>query len=696
MERWVLDTGKPLVLPLTNRQGVVRVLEQSTPAPAERLSSAQRPEGSLITSREFEPRPVTLKLELERPTDQWWDVTHDFGAPPSEAEGEGEVPGWTGTVRRCSSDGSAILPAIEDLASAVGSVQTAPGSVAGTLTRVLEDGRRLIFDILSVSWPDGPDWTPGYYLRDSTTVTLVFSCLPFARGQELELGSLVRPAGQRLAVLDDLQVPGDVPALARLEYSGATVDQRTLFYGIDRPDDASLATGVQLAATTLDRPAATTTTTVSGSVASQVVTRPATAYDAGWARIVSLRQSGVPLPLSGTYRVWGRVRSAADQALRLRWTSGVREQGMTVNPSVSAGVGVFALLDLGLVTAGGQLDGVVECATPLAEAVSLDVLLLVPVEVSGVLLAAPAGDGGELVVRDTGGSPSPTPLVGSAAQYGGSWVSLGTGGSDAVWDREVSGAQRTGAAGTWRLAGVPIATAASMRARATLAAVAGTPFDGHWHTLLAVGNTAGLQALATGGVAAAGGWAVGVAATGRPGSTNLRLWTVTAGSAPASVTGPNGAAPTVSVDLVVQSGRVSATVSNAFGPAATMESPVASPPGSGLHVAVIAHGGSSGSTAWIGDLSVTAGDSPPDVALAASQSTVIATGGASRTTSAGLAGPVVPMGDRPVLPVSGRAGRPVRVVAGGLRGRLDAQIDEAPTDPLTLTVHGTPRFLQVP
>lgn len=148
-ERWIIDTGRPLVLPLSARQGVVRVTEQATPNPPLRTQFAQRPEGGLPTSRERENRTITLKLELAPPTDQWAKVQHDFGAPPTEAQGDGDVPGWRGTVRRVDAGGSAIGPAISDLAAAVGALTSVGSeSVSGTLTRVLEDGERITFDVL--------------------------------------------------------------------------------------------------------------------------------------------------------------------------------------------------------------------------------------------------------------------------------------------------------------------------------------------------------------------------------------------------------------------------------------------------------------------------------------------------------------------------------------------------------------------
>jgi hypothetical protein len=232
-ERWIITPtgGAPIVLPHTPQLGGCIVTEVQTPAPAQRMQWAQRREGAAATVREYDNRDVTLKVQLFRPTDEWWGFTHDFASGTvidhaPETEGDGDLPGWTGTVRRAAGDGNPITPGIADLTAVV----AATAAHGGVLRRVLADGTAMTFDVVSAEMSDPPAWNLAFYIARSTTLTLRLTCAPFARGDEVKVGTKQKPAGQRFAVLDQLQVPGDVPAAARIELMQDNADQRGLNY----------------------------------------------------------------------------------------------------------------------------------------------------------------------------------------------------------------------------------------------------------------------------------------------------------------------------------------------------------------------------------------------------------------------------------------------------------------------------------
>lgn len=723
-ERWIIDAGRPLVLPLSARQGVVRVTEQATPNPPLRTQFAQRPEGSLPTSREQENRTITLRLELAPPTDQWAKVEHDFGAPPTEAQGDGDVPGWRGSVRRVDAGGSAIGPAISDLAAAVGALTGGENeAITGTLTRVLESGERITFDVLQCE-ADAPTWDLSYFVAGVTSVSLTFTCLPFGRSPERLLGSASLASGKRLVTLDDLVVPGDVPALARIALSGSTQSAKSILYAVDQPDPATRSVGVQLDASTLERMAASTVVTAAGSVATQVVRREAFGMSIQpglWDSLVMLRRSGAPLDVRGSFRVFARVMCSSEVAvtLRLRWAANGREGGMTVNPAVDTPTtDGWALIDLGLVSvpAGGVLDGIVERAIPSRVSSLVDVVLLVPTGRSAVATASTAPPPQEVTHSD---ELRPTPLfpigsavTGSDADIGGKWVLLGNGSSGTGnandFLRGARASARTAAASAWRAIGLPAASGGprDVRMSAFLPAATASPYP-YWGAAAVYGNAAGFASLAT-GTQTANAWAVASGYQRTPsGTLNPTVWVVTPTGRTGKVIGDSVGLPTgESLYMAVRydgSTGIFAEYATTTWYRSGGTTTTALLPASGMYVGAIALGSplstTPAATTEIGGF--VAMGSPlqtADQALYPGATAEFASSGTRRAaTATGAMGPLARHeGDRPVLPVSGREDRRTRVVLGTVRGALDDKTDASPGDAFTGKVYASPRWLQIP
>jgi hypothetical protein len=708
-ERWIIDAGgpAPLVLPTLTRNGGCRVVEHRTPPPAPTVTWAKRPEGAGATSREYENREVSIKLALERPLDEWWSVSHDFGAAPTEAEGDGLLAGWTGTVRRATPDGSPIRPMVSDISAAMGKLQRE----GGTLTRVMDDGGRVTFDVETATDPAGPLWDDRFYVADQTTLELSFTCRPFGRGAERLLGQGTKAAGSRLLLVDGLQVPGDVPALARLEFSGATVAQQSLLYAIDRQTyPLEIAASSRL----LPTPAAT----VAGSIAPQVAVLPASpaGTPAGtWELISYLRPAvGGRIALSGTHRVLARVRTASTDGavLRLRWSAGPAEGGTTINPTCSLPSSAgWRIADLGTVTVPedvGELDGVIEWAGPTTStARALDLLLLVPAERSGRAYASTAKPiGGTVVAADS--LTGTGALVGSAVQTGGTWSAAGTTGTG--FARASSGATLSVTSSTVAVSAAPIARpAGSVRAQVRFTGSPGT--SGQFG--LAIGNAAGLAAIASRSSASSSAWAFGFgfAPNDDPAKrlvdvvvdgTSVKFANGTAGSALST-----GGLLTVDVFQWAVPPQIEASAwANADGAttnrkAFTIAPAIPASPGQ-LYVGVWASGVglTAGGTVYpltAASLFVTA-PTPPDRVLHPDRTAQLTSGAATRDTPAGSPGPIAAViGDRPFLPPSGRAGVPARVLMGASRTdlRTITAIDDT-ADTFTGRVFATPRYLQIP
>lgn len=705
-ERWILNAGTaaPLVLPNANRQGVCRVTKASTPPPSSRLSEAPVPEGAHPVAREWENRVVTLDLTLERPEDPWAGVSHDFGAgSPVEAEGDGTVPGFAGTVRRVDADGNALYPAVQDLQLHLGQLATSGESVCGTLTRVMETGERIVFDITSVS-DNGATWGESMWLTHETATTIEFRCLPFGRSPEVHIGAASRTAGKRWVTVTGT-VPGDVDAQARIELSGATRNAASVLYAVDQITTQP----AEYACSALDRPAAATLVTAAGSVAAQVVQRPAfTLGGAGlWEAGVMLSDGGVPLVRPGRWRIMLRVRGQSGGRVRLRWTAGSRVSGMTVCTPVTLTSDQWELVSLGVVSipAGAGLDGVIETLLPHTQPIQYDQLLFVAADTSGEQHATVSTLPAELLALDRwAGSGN---VTGSTADLGGVWTTSGTGTSAT---RSGSAAIRVGAysTSTGVAHGLAIGSPAAVRTTAALSADGGSSSSatggdaGIW-----VGNAAGQAAIAgssgatgTAGSGAAGAWGVYLGAWIPPGSgmryAKWRLLVVD-GTVVSTLPSSGGGGAGV-LELTVADGVATASVTNGAGYVMWTTSMDVPALPSSLRAGIATHGwdGYSGPLSAWSEFSAFAVPVAGDAALFATKSARHETNVATRVDSAGIRGPVTPWGARPRLQASGPAGRPTRVAVMATRGNLRNQVDAAAADPLTVNVYATPRWFQIP
>lgn len=705
-ERWIIDAAgtAPLVLPHKAVRSAVTVIGVETPPPAPRTAFAQRPEGALPVNREHELRDVKLTLAVVPVRDEWAGTTHDFGAPAPEAEGEGSPAGWAGTVRRASG-GSEQVAAIEDLQQVLGGFGTSAQSVSGTLTRVWPDGRRATLDVVEVL-DDGIRQDRSWYAGRHTQITITLRCLPYWRGTERLIGSGSRTAGQRLVTIDDLDVPGDVAALARIELSGATVDQRSVLYAIDQG-----TAPVEYACSDLDRPVSATLQTVAGSVSLQVVQRAAFTSSVGiglWEPGVLLSQSGGPLEQPGRWRVMARVRAQSGGRVRLRWTSGSRAAGMSIERPVTLRSDSWELITLGVVSIGsdGLLDGVIEAALPHDQPVQYDRLLFVPVR-QGEQHATLSTPPSEVLAADEFDGTAGT-LGGLAPTVGGAWGAVGAG-AEASRDPGPRRATRTAVYSTsGRSHGLALGSPTGVRTSATIAIRPDLPHGdpsgcvGIW-----VANALGETAIAgysgaTGksGSGVAGAWGVYLALRALPATGQVR-WALTLihGTAVTTVTSDRvfSVQPSA-VTLTVSGTTARATV---FDRGLRMDQAISVPavPGT-LRSGIASHGWTrSGVSAAAVDWSRFAALLVPaaqDAALFAGRSARHASGDSSRVDAAGIRGPVVPIGARPRLPSAGRGGARTRVVVATARGDLREQIDEAPTDPLDVDVYATPRWLQIP
>ncbi|CAB4896494.1 unannotated protein [freshwater metagenome] len=695
MERWILTPtgGSPMVLPTLARRGGCRVMETRTPSPPSDVVWAARSEGQAPASRRYGNREISIKVALERPEDEWWNVTHDFGAAAPETEGDGDLPGWTGTVRRASNDGSPLPPMIRDLEGIIAAFHRN----GGTAVRVFDGNERITYDVLIGQDQNGPTWDDRFYVADSTTLELSLTCAPFGRGAKRSIGTATKVAGQRLVTLDALQVPGDVPALAELRYSDAATGQAALLYAIDQPDDATRATGVQVAAADLLPVVGVTEEPIAGAVRAAGVRRvPASAAStpAGrWETAAYLRTSaGPPLAVTGQYRVLVRVRADSGAAtLRLRWSGGARESGMSANAQTVTPSAGWVLVDLGIVTVRDALDGIVERLTPAAAPLSIDVLLLIPTEQSAVAYASNEVLSGVIVAADA--ATGDGALTGSAAGVGGTWLGAGPGPD---FTRIAFGATRP--AGAWRRVGLGVpSSSVEITAEVSLVdtGLADTSPIGMY-----LANAAGHEAFSysrsgAGTAAPAGAWGVGLEYVRGDGVPYLLGVYVQAGARVlfgSTITLPNGfvwGAAARQVRLRVAGDQVIGDIEGHT--TGTWTPPIPAAPAS--LIAAIA--GAPPNALTFRDF-VASGTGAPDRLLHPGRTAAIATGRAERTTPDGFTGAFIPEGDRPLLPPSGRAGRPVRVVMGTFRDDLRSGSDAVPNDAFTATVYATPRYLQNP
>lgn len=717
-ERWIIDADgpAPLVLPTTCQNGGARVVEQRTPPPPGAIQWAARAEGQAAASRRVENREVTLKLTLERPHDDWAAWTHDFGTPPAEAEGDGDLPGWTGTVRRASEDGNPLPPMISDITAAIAALHAA----GGTLTRVLDDGERITFDVLDAG-DGGPTWDIDYYLAAETDLELTFTCSPYARGTERLVAQGTKAAGDRLLVLDDVDVPGDVPALARIELSGAATRQRTALFSIDQPDDATAAVGVELDASALDRPGQTVLQTQAGSLAPQVVVRPAGAtlkLPAGsWQPCAYLRQGGAPLPMAGTYRVLARMVVLAPVLYRLRWSAGASEGGYSVGRTLTPKTPPFdtwpnipwQLLDFGTVTVpdAAGLDGVIERAYDAASnafPTAVDQIYLLPAANSAMAFASTAEPTLEVLRADVLNGSGAAPLAGSSDSTGATWTNAYPGtGAELARGGNFIGANIPE---TRRAYGVPVSARVSVIRTQAALRVGSTSGASVW-----AGDGPGIRWATSDPAASAptgNGTGVAIRAMIDRSPTNgqvVRLWIDVSpgdGTRPGALCGQLAVGTQELFDLELDVGGEDVVARLYARDAATplLSGRLAGAgqlrPAAGTATGLAVYAPAGAQTISFSQFLARGPETDADAVLFPGRTTTIASDGRRRRAPSGD-GPIAAFeGDLPYLPPSGPADRRARVTIGLSRTDLRAGIDTPTADPFAVSVHATPRWVQLP
>jgi hypothetical protein len=716
-ERWIITPigGRAVVLPTTPVRSAARVTEIRTPPPAPRSQWVQVQEGQLLSVREFENREVSLRIELARPRDSWWDSTHDFGDPPPEAAGDGDLLGWRGSVRLCGTEGQPLEPVIADAAALVAALQRG----GGTATRVLPSGNSLTFDVLTAADPDGPAWDISYYAGKLTHVPLVMTCAPFARGAETALAgpggttSVDLAAGQRFAVFNGLDVPGDVEALTRVEVTSlGSRDRDSVLVAIDRPDPVVAAIGAQVAASNRRLPATATTSAPVATGALSVSTVKLGALVAGrpagvWEPCVYLETASAAMPLKGTFRMLARVAvggwsptsaTRGSLRLRLRWADGSASLLQTNPEQTLIADGEFGLVDLGLVEGHAQnakMRGVIERAGDTGATLEIDTLHPIPIDVHAVAAASLASPTMTLAAIDNWATGSTT-LNGRASTGGsGAWSVQGTA-SGSTWTVDTASSSAVHSAGGLQAATVPVAAG---QARYRVSALMNSlQLAGQSHGVI-IGNTGGIAAVLSGGTPGATDWAVHALIQQVAGGTVCYAYAFGPGMTPrlaaVEVTPPiSMPISRARINLEVSTRGVACWLGDATSPTvAESELPglIGTSPRAGLlagSATTVSHSQFVALSA-LGDL---------DHALHAGKTTRIASDGASRVDAANDRAPMARYGgDRPKLLPSSSDGLKSRVIVGAMSGGgVTGQPDVAPSEGLRVEVFATPRWLQLP
>jgi hypothetical protein len=541
-------------------------------------------------------------------------------------------------------------------------------------------------------------------------VTASVLCEPFARGAETSYSSHAETTLPHV-VFTEVDVPGDVPALGRLEITDASAnDQAWAVWGLQSRHyssdvDAALFYEAE-GRTALGTAAIATVTGASGGVSNNAVTEGD--LTDSYVAMLSTQAvgGGNHLEHIGDFRVYARVyrpvTNTGAVAVALEWSTGDFRK-FTRNAAVSYAAdereGAFTIADLGTVSLPKALTGsqrwegrIVAKSTIVGDDLSIDCLWLFPIaegfgELSAVIQTPSPTS---LNARD-GFDQSAGSLSGKILPVGGTWATSGAAtdfavsGSSTV-TRTATGGERLAVAGTTNF------TTVAVQADVTLASAAGSgTIAGGLIARWTDSNNLVFVRLGS------GGGAVELTVFKRVGGVTENL--------------PGGIyiVPNLSFGT---SYRVLLTITAAgdwslwLGPAGGTIERVAF----GQH-SVLATGGTLATgEPGIYDLDSGAGGTitrtynnfavwvpPLDAAIFASQSAQVRWDGTIREDSAGSF--YVPVskyeGDRLTVPPEGPEARTVRVITKASRNHPDIGIDTA-IDDYTARLHVTPRYLAFP
>ena len=318
---------------------------------------------------------------------------------------------------------------LEDRVQALQAAVTKQHREGGELELTTPAGTVVTFDVLDASFNVILD--KRYMTRQVAQVTLVFTCKPFARGAEQDLGDNVETTLPAL-VFTEASIPGDVPALGRLVVDEDDAeDQLTVMWGVrSRNYSAAATAGLfwQAEALTPVSAGAATVAGPSGAHGSGSNTIEATALTTEWQDVLKSTVGSTYFTHVGAYRVIARVQADSANAgsvqVRASWGLGdlaVYQQGAAADTTA----GGWVLCDLGVVNVPQAVTGthrwelrVQAKSTVNGDDAFVDWLLLIPVDESaGVAQATTAGTSLVTRVHDTfeqtagnldGKTPAPT------------------------------------------------------------------------------------------------------------------------------------------------------------------------------------------------------------------------------------------------------------------------------------------------
>jgi hypothetical protein len=314
------------------------------------------------------------QLDITDSTLGYFLLVHEYPDPDPEVvmtgsiDTEGERPAAgkhkprTITVKIRCAQPSGGSPSIGTMVS---NLQRKVGKLwreGGTLRRVLPSGDSITFDVLRFGARIDVTSDKRWVNRGLATVTLTFTCKPYGRGAEVDLGDNAETTLPCL-IFTGTGIEGDVPALVRLvvdEDGGAEV-QKTVLWGFQsRYYDSAASAALFYEAESLTADAAS------------VTAGPAGASGAGNNTMFcgTLPNSGLVGCFSkedathvGTFRVIARVQLPATNAgvvsCNLSWH--IRDGGAFIeNDAVeipAAYEGSWRLVDLGTFTASNPTKG---------------------------------------------------------------------------------------------------------------------------------------------------------------------------------------------------------------------------------------------------------------------------------------------------------------------------------------------------